>query len=116
MHTIRRNRPVVAVGDPNPTLTPRAGLHLVAELDRILSVRATLDRRVGEQATVRRGLSVGELVVSLSETMRSGGDFMVDLDFARQDAGRRPAAGRAGRPGVPDLYRTDQALRRGDLQ
>jgi hypothetical protein len=90
VHTIRRNRPVVALGDPDPTLTPRAGLHLVAELDRILSVRATLDRRVGEQASFRRGLSVGELVVSLSETMRSGGDFMVDLDFARQDAAGAP--------------------------
>jgi Transposase DDE domain group 1 len=87
---IRPCRPGVALGEPDPTLTPRAGLHLVAELNRILLVVATIDRDVGEQAAVRRGLSVGELVLSLSETMLSGGDFMVDLDFARQDAAGTP--------------------------
>lgn len=90
MTTLRRPRPRVALGVPDPTFTPRAGLHLVAELDRSLGVIATLDRHVGPIKVRNRGLSAGELVVSVAETMLGGGDFMIDLDHQRCDAAGAP--------------------------
>ena len=85
MKTLRRCRPAVTLGAPDPSLTPRAGLRLVAEVDRVLSVAATLDGHIGQLKTRRRGLSAGELVLSMAETMLAGGDFMCDLDFQRED-------------------------------
>jgi hypothetical protein len=83
--TLRHRRPSVALGDPDPSLTPRAGLHLVAEVDRILSVTGAIDAHVGPIKARDRGLSCGELLVSVAETMLGGGDFMCDLDHQRVD-------------------------------
>ena len=85
MRRIRRSRPLVTLGAADPNLTPRAGLRLVAEVDRILGVTATLDACVGRTTARRRGLSAGELVLAMAETMLAGGDFMVDLDTQRGD-------------------------------
>ena len=90
MKTLRRCRPLVTLGDPDPTLTPRAGLRLVAELDRALGIATTLDRRIGQLKARQRGLSAGELVLAVAETMLSGGDFMIDLDHQRRDAAGTP--------------------------
>lgn len=90
MQSIRRSTPRVTLGDADPSLTPRAGLHLVKEVDRVLGITATLDAAIGETRARRRGLSAGELVVSMAETMLAGGDFMADLDFQREDAAGRP--------------------------
>lgn len=89
MQTIRRSAPRVTLGDADPTLTPRAGLHLVAEVDRVLGIASGLDTAIGETRARRRGLSAGEIVLSMAETMLAGGDFMADLDVQRKDdAGR----------------------------
>lgn len=85
MRRIRRCIRRVGLGQADPNLTPRAGLRLVGELDRILRVTATVDAHVGPTTTRRRGLSAGGLVVSMAETMLAGGDFMVDLDYQRDD-------------------------------
>jgi len=85
VHTIRGSRASIALGEADPALTPRAGLHLVAELDRVLGIAATLDEAVGSLKARRRGLSAGEVVLALAETMLAGGDFMVDLDHQRRD-------------------------------
>ncbi|MGH9295875.1 MAG: transposase, partial [Acidimicrobiales bacterium] len=90
MKTLRRCAPAVTLGEPDPSLTPRAGLHLVAEVDRVLGVAATLDRHIGRLKARRRGLTAGELVLSMAETMLAGGDFMCDLDFQREDAAGAP--------------------------
>ena len=90
MRRIRRSGPRVTLGAADPNLTPRAGLRLVAELDRILGITATLDRHVDPTTGSARGLSAGELVVSVAETMLAGGDFMVDLDHQRVDAAGAP--------------------------
>lgn len=90
MQTIRHHRTAVTLGDPDPTLTPRAGLHLVAELDRVLGIVATIDAEAGRTTLRRRGLSTGSLVVSVAETMLAGGDFMIDLDHQRGDEAGRP--------------------------
>jgi hypothetical protein len=88
--SIRRSTRHVTLGNADPSLTPRAGLHLVAEVDRVLGITATLDAAIGETRARRRGLSAGELVVSMAETMLAGGDFMADLDFQRADAAGGP--------------------------
>ena len=72
MRRIRRQIRRVSLGEADPSLTPRAGLRLVAELDRILGVVATLDDHIGPTTTRRRGLSAAELVVSMAETMLGG--------------------------------------------
>lgn len=90
MRILRRCRRRVALGAADGSLTPRAGLHLLAELDRVLGLAARLDAHIGPTTTRARGLSAGRLVVSMAETMLAGGDFMVDLDHQRHDvAGRR---------------------------
>lgn len=73
------------VGRDDPSLTPAAGVILIAELDRILGVIDTIDAHVGAIKVRRQGLSAGQLVVSMAETMLSGGDFMCDLDHVRDD-------------------------------
>ncbi len=84
------------VGRDDPTLTPAAGLLLVAEVDRILGVAGTIDDWVGRIKARHRGLTAGQLVVSMAECMLAGGDFMCDLDNVRADQ-----AG-AGLRAVPD--------------
>ncbi len=73
------------LGRPDPKLTPRAGLHLVAEVDRALGATSTLDHHIGPVKTRRRGLTAGELVLAVAETMLGGGDFMADLGNQRAD-------------------------------
>jgi hypothetical protein len=74
------------LGAPDGRITPRAGLHLVAQLDALLSISRTISQMAPSVKLRRRGLALGEVVVSLAETMLSGGDFLVDLDHQRKDA------------------------------
>jgi len=83
--TIRERKARVVIGTDDPTLTPAAGLMLVAEVDRIVGVAATIDDWVGRIKQRNRGLSAGQLVVSMAESMLAGGDFMCDLDTLRAD-------------------------------
>jgi hypothetical protein len=87
---IRRSIRRVSLGAADPSLTPRAGLYLVAELERVLGIVAAIDAEVGRTTARRRGLSAGALVVSMAETMLAGGDFMIDLDHQRRDEAGRP--------------------------
>ena len=98
MKTIRQKRTPIVVGADDSSLTTNAGLVLVAEVDRVLGVAATVDSFVGRIKNRRQGLSAGELVLSTAECMLAGGDFMVDLDHLRAD--RAGAALRAV-PGTP---------------
>jgi hypothetical protein len=66
-------------------------LALVAEVDRVLGIESVIDAEVGAIKSRSQGLGAGGLVLAAVETMLAGGDFMVDLDYQRQDAaGRRP--------------------------
>lgn len=73
------------VGRDDPSLTPSAGVVLIAEMDRILGVAGTIDAHVGRIKKRRQGLSGGQVVLAMAETMLAGGDFMVDLDHVRAD-------------------------------
>ena len=82
----RREDPRIVLGAPDGRITPRAGLHLVAKLDGLLSISRTISQMAPSVKLRRRGLALGEVVVSLAETMLSGGDFLVDMDHQRTDA------------------------------
>jgi len=75
----------VVLGAPDGRITPRVGLVLVKKLDQLLSITESIDAGVRAFKSKRRGLGIGALMVSLAETMLSGGDFLVDLDHQRHD-------------------------------
>lgn len=75
----------IRLGAPDGRITPRAGLHLVKKLDELLGIRTAIDESSQPFKSRRRGLGLGSLVVSVAETMLSGGDFMIDLDHQRAD-------------------------------
>ena len=83
--SLRRGRARVELRFDDPTQTPDVGLLLIAELADRLDLVGTLDRQVGEIKQRRRGLTGGELVMALAESMLVGGDFLCDLDSLRAD-------------------------------
>ena len=85
VNSLRRGRGRVELRFDDPTQTPDAGLLLVAELADRLDLVGTLDRHVGEIKQRRRGLTGGQLVMALAESMLVGGDFLCDLDTLRAD-------------------------------
>lgn len=83
----------VAIGGDDPSVTGRAGLSLVAEVDRVLGVVEAFESSVGWLKQRRRGLGIGEVLLSMAESMLADGDFMCDLDHLRADvAGARVRA------------------------
>ena len=76
----------IVLGAPDGRITPRAGLYLVAKVNQLLSITATIDALAPPVKQRRRGLGLGSVVMALAETMLSGGDFLIDLDHQRQDA------------------------------
>ncbi len=85
MKRVGAARPAVLVGSDDPSVTGLAGLSLVAEADRVLGVVEVLDAQVGWLKARRRGLSAGEVIVSMAESMLADGDFMCDIDHLRAD-------------------------------
>jgi hypothetical protein len=93
----------VVIGDDDPSVTARAGLSLVAEVDRVLGVIEAFDTEVGWLKARRRGLGIGEVITSMAESMLADGDFMCDLDNLRAD--QAGAALRAvGEPPAPTTF------------
>jgi hypothetical protein len=85
----------------DPSLTPYAGLAVSGELARRVGVAELIDaelsveRRARAVKVRRRGLSAGELVVSLSECQLVGGSFFDHIEDVRADragAGLRAVA------------------------
>jgi hypothetical protein len=80
------------VGEPDPNLTPVGGLEAVREVDRVLGVTAALDAGIGAVKQRDRGLTGGQLLMSLAACQLTGGDHLVSLDRRREDvAGERLA-------------------------
>ena len=70
----------------------------MAKLDKLVGISATIDDGNSGFKSRRRGLTLGRLMLSLAETMLSGGDFFCDLGHQRGDgAGVRLRAV----PGIP---------------
>jgi hypothetical protein len=94
---VAKKNPKVVLGAPDGRITPRAGLHLVAKLDKLLGITAAIDDGGPVFKQRKRGLMLGGVLVSLAEMMLAGGDFLCDLDHQREDtAGLRLRA-------VPDV-------------
>jgi hypothetical protein len=75
----------VVLGAPDGRITPRAGLHLVAKLDKLIGIKEAIDASGSTFKRRRRGLLLGGVVVALAEMMLAGGDFLCDLDHQRAD-------------------------------
>lgn len=94
----------IVVRADDPSLTPYAGLAVSGELLRSVRLVEVVDAelsaaRVAPVKTRRRGVSPGELVVSLAETQLVGGDCFDDIENVRADAGgARCALGADGTP------------------
>ena len=84
--------PTVHRGADDPSLTGHAGLLLVRDLYSKLHLVERLDvavERVRQFKQRRRGLSLGELLVCLGESILAGGSHLAHLDPLREDeAGR----------------------------
>jgi len=78
----------------------------VREAVRALGFVEAVDALAGPIKQRDRGLSAGEFVVSLAECLLGGGDFLADLDRARQD---QPAAALRAVP-VPPASTTARTL------
>ena len=97
----------------DPSLTPYAGLAIVGELARSTRMVDLIDAELGTVAGVavktrRRGLSAGELVVSLAECQIAGVDCFDDIENVRADtagAGLRAVAGTPSAPAARQLAR-----------
>lgn len=83
--TVAKKKRKVVLGGPDGRITPRAGLQLVAKLDELLGIRASIDAGDGSFKRRKRGLMLGGVMVALAETMLAGGDFLCDLDHQRMD-------------------------------
>lgn len=75
----------VRVGAPDQRLTPAAGVEAVRETDRVLGVTAALDAGIGAVKERARGITGGELVMSMASAQLAGEDFLVGLDRRRAD-------------------------------
>ncbi len=83
----RKRRPRrVRVGTADMRLTPAAGVEAVRELDRVLGITAALDAGIGLVKRRARGLTSGQVLVSMASAQLAGEDFMVGLDRRRADA------------------------------
>ena len=93
----------VRVGEPDPRLTKAAGLEAVRELDRVLGLTSTLDAHVGALKQRNRGVTGGQLLLSMASAQLAGEDHLVGLDRRRADT-----AGQALEP-VPTPVSTTAA-------
>src|SRR2546428_12178367 len=93
-------RPKLPRGDDDPSLTAHAGLALTGELVARIGLIEGIDSRLGHLKSRRRGLSPGEFVVSMAESVLAGGSHLSDVERLRADeAGGSPPAG--GHPPGP---------------
>lgn len=75
----------VRLGAPDPRLTPAAGVEAVRELDRVLGITKVLDQAIGPIKQRDRGLTPGQVLVTMASAQLTGEDFMVGLDRRRLD-------------------------------
>ena len=91
----------------DPSLTPFAGLAVSGELARSLRLVELVDAEIAAEGRVapfkrrRRGVTPGELVVSLAESQMVGGDCFDDIEVLRADRAGTRLRAVAGVPSAP---------------
>src|SRR5258706_7417482 len=114
----------VEVGTPDETLTPVSGVVAVSEVVGRLGLVDALDDSIGRIKQRDRGLSGGELLVSLAQAQMLCGDFLVSLDRRRADVtcealsavstpASTTAAGPAARFGPTRIAGIEEGIREG---
>lgn len=112
----RPGRIVVRADDP--TLTPYAGLAVSGELARRLRLAELIDAELGLEGRARpvkvrrRGLSPGELLVSLAESQLVGGEFFDHIEDLRADRAGAPLRAVAATPSAPCALQNAKRFRR----
>jgi len=104
------------------SLTPYAGLAITGELVRGLGLVELID---GELGTVRRvapvkararGLSAGELAVSIAECQLTGAECFDDIEDVRADSAGAPLRAVSATPSAPTARQLAQRFRRSHIQ
>lgn len=85
VESLAKNRGGVVLGRDDPSVTGRAGVVLIAEVERVLGVSGVFDSGVAEIRRKASGYSAGGLLLAAAEAMLCGADFMADLDGIRAD-------------------------------
>jgi hypothetical protein len=104
------------------SLTPYAGLAVSGGLARRLGVAGLIDaelaveRRARPVKVRRRGLSPGELVVSLAECQLVGGSFFDHIEDVRADLAGAPLRAVAATPSAPAALQNAKRFRRPHVQ
>src|SRR5919197_904310 len=104
------------------SLTPYAGLAVSGELARRLGLAELIDaelaveRRARPVKVRRRGLSPGELVVSLAECQLVGGSFFDHIEDVRADRAGAGLRAVAGTPSAPAALQNAKRFRRCHVQ
>ncbi|EWM17236.1 LigA protein [Kutzneria sp. 744] len=83
---VRAHHRRVALGAPDPSLTPNAGLAAISELIDHLDMTGVLDAAIGSVKQRDRGTTGAEVLASLASCQLAGGDHLVSLDRLRADA------------------------------
>jgi hypothetical protein len=121
VHGDRRPGRIVVRAD-DPGLTPYAGLAVSGELARRLGLAALVDaelaveRRARPVKVRRRGLSPGELVVSLAECQLVGGSFFDHIEDVRADRAGADLRAVARTPSAPAALQNAKRFRRVHVQ
>jgi hypothetical protein len=106
----------------DPSLTPYAGLAVSGELARRLGLAELIDaelaveRRARPVKLRRRGLSAGELVVSLAECQLVGGSFFDHVEDVRADGAGAGLRAVADTPSAPAALQNAKRFRRCHVQ
>src|SRR5512144_1765704 len=120
-HRDRRPGRILVRAD-DPSLTAYAGLAVSGELARRLGLAELIDaelaveRRARPVKRRRRGLSPGELVVSLAECQLVGGSFFDHIEDVRADRAGARLRAVAGTPSAPAALQNAKRFRRCHVQ
>ncbi len=108
----------IEVRADDPSLTAHAGLVVIGDLAERLDLVGLLDAELGRERrarpvkTRRRGVSAGELVVSLAECQLVGGAFFDHLEDQRADSAGAALRAVAGVPSAPAALQLSKRFRR----
>jgi len=112
----------ITVRADEPSLTPYAGLAVSGELARRVELAELIDgelaveRRARPAKVRRRGLSPGELVVSLEECQLVGGSFFDHIEDVRADRAGAELRAVAATPSAPAALQNAKRFRRCHVQ